>query len=462
MNFLACLAVLINTFFIIEGNIVIPPSKTSGTEIGLIFVQGAEIPAQNYQKFAIQLQSKFNGKLWIVLTEFPFNTPEPLLVNSVMSSAYDALRKSGFQFDQKTPFFFGAHSLGGIIIQDYLLNNLAQLPFQFSGLVLEGSFITRSNLNKIPPSFPAILTLGGELDGLARLTRMAESFYHNNKDSSLKESITLVVDGMNHFQFIGDGERTPTIVKNDIQPEISDEQARDSITSIINSYMNIRIDRPSQKDITLVNQFIKSTSQLVGPLVDGLDLEGFYHFNPPCSQSKQPNCTQGSQWSQFAQEYMVGLASADINVFNTLRTLVSIPEYFPTISNCSKVSTCILNISTYTQNIYSALDGLDNGLFPIAASEARSKLVSRQAGMEAYFHKKFDFNKTDSESICSQINQEAVNWALKVAPVNTLKRYLDKGKQLVIADDPGSEKTGLQWVYTPLVSMGACRVEFRS
>lgn len=452
MNILGYLLVFLSSFFLIKCNIVLPPVKTTGTEIGFIFVQGAEIPAKNYQKFAIQLQNKFNGRLWVVLTEFPLNTPEPLLVNSIMSSAYDNLKSNGFTYNQKTPFFFGAHSLGGIIIQDYLLKNFAQLPFQLSGLVLEGSFVTRSNLNKIPKSFPGILTLGGELDGLARLTRVAESFYHNNYDSEYKESITLVVNGMNHFQFIGDGDKTSTIIKNDIEPEITDEQARDTITKIINSYINIRIDSPSQKDLTLINDYIKSTTELVTPLIDGLKLEGFYHFNPPCSQTKAPNCTQGSEWSELAQIYMVGLNSTDINVFNSLHPMVSIPEYFPKIENCSKSISCKLNISTFTQNVYSTLDTLDNGLFPIAASEARSKLVSRQAGMEAYFKKKFDFNQTDSESICSKINQEAVNWALKAAPLGTVKRYLDKGKQLAIADDPVSEKTGIQWVYTPLVS----------
>ena len=453
MNIFFNIFVFINYFVLISCNIIIPPTKPSGPDIGFIFVQGAEISAKNYQKFAIQLQNKFDGRLWIALTEFPLNTPEPVLVNSVMSAAYDGMKKNGFDFGQNSSFFFAAHSLGGIIIQDYLIKNFEKLPFHLAGLILEGCFITRSNLNKIPQKFPAILTLGGELDGLARVTRMAESFYHNKNDLSVKESITLVVNGMNHFQFIGDGERTPTIIKNDIEPEISNEEARETITKLINSYINIRIDRPNQKDLTLINQFIESTTELVNPLVDGLNLEGYYHFNPPCSQSKTQNCTQGSEWSRFAQTFMAGLAAGDINVFNSLHPMVSIPEYFPSIANCSKESTCYLNISTYTQNIYATFDALDNGLFPIAASEARNKLKSRQAGMEAFYHKKFDFNKTDSESICSKINQEALNWALKAAPVDTIKRYLSKGKQLVIADDPLSEKTGLQWVFTPLVNI---------
>ncbi|CAF1104945.1 unnamed protein product [Brachionus calyciflorus] len=449
MKYLYFISILLSIVFSTKCNIILKPEKISTTKAGFIFVQGAEIPAINYKKFALELQRKFNGSLWVVLTEFPLNTPEPVLVNNVMSSAYDLLKKNGFDFDKKTPFFFGGHSLGGIIVQDYLIKNFKSLPFNLIGLVLEGSFITRSNRSKKPSDFPAVLTLGGELDGLARLTRISEAFYHDSPQS-LDTSMTLVVNGMNHYQFSGEGDRTSTIIKNDIEPEITNEQARDEITSIINSFINLKLNRKNEDDIKLLFKYANSTVDLVWPLIEGLNMEGFYHFNPPCSQGNVPNCTFGSPWSKQAQIYMGSIDTNKLNVFNEMRSVLGIPEHFPSISNCTKSTECLLNISTITQNVYSTLDSLDNGLFPVAAGEARAKMASRQAVLEALFNKKYNFNETDSSSICGEINQMALNWALKRAPLNTIKRYLEKGKVLKIGQDVGPEATGFQWVFTSL------------
>lgn len=55
---------------------------------------------------------------------------------------------------KKPPFFFVGHSLGGVIIQDYLYNesNLNKLPVKMAGLILEGSYVNRKNyeLSKDP------------------------------------------------------------------------------------------------------------------------------------------------------------------------------------------------------------------------------------------------------------------------------------------------------------------------
>lgn len=136
-------------------NIILKPNATDGFQSGYIFVQGASIPAKNYLKYAFELQGKFNGSLWIALLEFPFDTPEPLLINNLMNSVFIELKKEGFDYSKNTPFYFGGHSLGGIIIQDYLFENFNKMPFKFDALILEGSFITRKNQKKNSnPKFP--------------------------------------------------------------------------------------------------------------------------------------------------------------------------------------------------------------------------------------------------------------------------------------------------------------------
>lgn len=196
-------------------NIIIKPSNTKGFQAAYIFMQGAEIPAINYKQYVLDLQNKFNGSLWVALAEFPFNTPEPILVNEIMNDIYSQLMKQGFKYDSSTPFFFAGHSLGGIIAQDYLFSQLNQLTINVTGLILQGSFIQRPNLEKsTAPKYPPILTLGGELDGLARVFRMAESYYFNTNSQNVKDkTYTIIIPGMNHYQFCGEGPPPPTVIK---------------------------------------------------------------------------------------------------------------------------------------------------------------------------------------------------------------------------------------------------------
>ena len=195
-------------------NIIIKPNKTDSFASGYIFVQGDSIPAKNYIPYALDLQSKFNGSLWVALAEFPLDTPEPLLIKIIMDSIFKELNKEGFNYTESTPFYFGGHSLGGIILQDYLFEHFKKLPFKFDAVILEGSFIVRKNLDKSSnPKFPPVLTLGAELDGLARVTRMAESYYFNDLMTVKDHTYTIVIPGMNHYQFCGEGNPPSNVVK---------------------------------------------------------------------------------------------------------------------------------------------------------------------------------------------------------------------------------------------------------
>lgn len=142
-----------------------------------------------------------------------------------------------------------------------------------------------------------------------------------------------------------------------------------------------------------------------------------------------------------------------MNITDTFRPAAKIPEHFPSLtSNCSNPSLdCWVNIDTFTENVYSFSDSIDNGFLPIAAEEARTKMKSRQSVLEAFTGKKYDFNSTDGGNVCAQINQETITYAFLKAPAKTIKRYLDKGKLL----KPGNDldfKTGFTWLNTKLVN----------
>jgi hypothetical protein len=443
-----------------ECNIVLRPTKKTDFQAGYIFFQGASIPAANYRKYAVEMQKKFNGSLWVGITEFPFHLPEPLLVNEVVNGIFNEMKKQGFNYNSQTPFLFGGHSLGGIIVQDYMLKELGKLPVSFAGLVLEGSFIRRSKLAESrEPNFPPILTLGAELDGLARITRLAESFYHDydnqkkellfNKDK--KSSYTIIIPGMNHYQFVGEGAPPSFVVKNDIEPEISNAVAMDVTTSLTVAFAHFQLNRFTVQDIELLSEYIQNTITLTEPIIDAFMKEGFYHFKPPCKNGLQPpNCFAGSSWSVSAQQYMGTVDS--LLVRDEFHNIIEIPERFPSINNkCTPGVPCVLNVTAITMNVYTFLDKLDNGLEPVAASEQRTKMNSRQSILQAYTNQKYDFNQTDNFDLCGQINQKALDWALKSAPLGTVNRYSKKGKILKIGADIGPVNNGFLWVNSHLV-----------
>jgi hypothetical protein len=146
----SCILILIYSTLLLNlhvyCNIVIAPNKTDGEQAAYVFVQGASISAKNYIKYAKELQEKFNGPLWVGLLEFPGDLPEPVLVGSLMSSLFQSFKSSGFKFDRSTPFFFCGHSLGGVVVQNFVFSlSKNQIPFKYGGLILQGSFVTRSS-----------------------------------------------------------------------------------------------------------------------------------------------------------------------------------------------------------------------------------------------------------------------------------------------------------------------------
>ena len=127
-------------------------------------------------------------------------------------------------------------------------------------------------------------------------------------------------------------------------------------------------------------------------------------------------------------------------------------DHFASLNNkCTSPGNCILNCTTVTANVYSSLDSFDTGLQPVAAIEAQTKMISRQAIFEAYYLKPFDFNETDAINLCAIINQESINYALNNSALATFNRYMSIGKQLKVGDDIGPMTSGPQWISTALV-----------
>lgn len=80
---------------------------------------------------------------------------------------------------------------------------------------------------------------------------------------------------------------------------------------------------------------------------------------------------------------------------------------------------------------------------------------SRQSVLQRYTGKSFDFNTTDAKSLCKEINQLSIEWAVEkilAKSPKTITRYQTKGKFIIPGEDIGPESTGSQWVSAQLVS----------
>ena len=161
-----------------------------------------------------------------------------------------------------------------------------------------------------------------------------------------------------------------------------------------------------------------------------MEQEQTYSMKPACYKNDLVNpesktCGHGSEWTKTAQKMMGGdlsWANADIVTDDNFHQVYTMPPvgnvHLPETTSCDKSSEdktkCTLKTISVTENLYDRLDQFDTGKFPIAATEMKAKLLSRQSIQTAAGNKDADFHKTDEVgNRCAEINQAALDLALK-------------------------------------------------
>ena len=431
------------------GDIIIKPSTLGASEIGLVVIQGAEISTDKYVPLVEKLQNISKYSIWVGIPEFLVNIPDPLAISEVIERILKSMNNSGMPKTAK--IFFLAHSLGGIIIQDHLASN----PTIAAGQILMGSFLT-SKFRSVEYKVPT-MTLGGELDGLTRVTRILEEYYFrillaSDQDTALSNFPVIVIKGLSHIQFAS-GTPPPFVKLRDLKPEISMDDAHAIVSTFISSFLMVHMGDTSIGMMSIVDAS-HATGVFLAPIIASYKMEGFYTFKPPCNNNPpSSSCNIGSPWSEHAQQIMGGLnETARVNDSDAFHPVYQItPIHLPHVnSNCSSpTSSCVIMTNTVTQNVYEE-EELDTGYKPTSANEMRVKLKSRQSILEAAGHKDVDFNTSDGASICKTINQASYDWALKNADQSTVARFQKYGVQMVMGEDEGPFDEGPVWIWTSL------------
>ena len=369
--------------------------------------------------------------------------------------------------------FYVGHGLGGTILANQFKSET------LDGLFLLGSFLPKALREITNPegqskiNFPSrVLTIGNELDGLCRIMRIAEAYYHsveNVVNEGLNQYPVVVIKGASHVQFAsGDA---PTFVQtHDLKPEISEEEAHQQIVQLMVSFIEENKDFLSEK--------LQESHDFFKPLLDSLKIEGSYHLKPPCYDDSTINrkvnyCGHGSDWANMAHQYMADFEEYKLSSVvlttddNFHKVWTVLPDPLPScLNNCTLGKACNLLCVSITQLSYNYYDDLDTGFYPISADEMKTKMNSRQALLTYAGLSNVNFTITDELSTCKFINDKAIEWALANAGANSLKRFQNIGEKLVTAEDYEAMNGGL-WIvdyltYTEVSRDGETTVEVKS
>lgn len=176
---------------------------------------------------------------------------------------------------------------------------------KIKGQILMGSVLLRDNhsINKDGTThfdYPVpTLTLGGTKDGLLRVSRMAESFYHqvdNIESAQAGMFPVFTLEGGSHMSFMS-GTPPSAVLKSDLRAEVNEDKAH----KILSGEMVKFIKEVVGQDFGSYSE--ASTQIVLKPLLDAMTLEGSYAMKPPCyakdlvNPVDDPTCLHGSPWN---------------------------------------------------------------------------------------------------------------------------------------------------------------------
>ena len=472
-----------------------PPAGKQGATISLILIQGESSPPGGYRPFAEAVQAASPLPVWVGVPEFVADTPEPLQFGSKIKNVTEQMVKAGMSANRSVIL---GHSLGGVMAQQYVTSHVGE----FDALVLYGATVLRKY--RTTPFGAPVLTLDGTLDGLLRVTRQAEAWWHQVGSPGGQRpeppQPLILLDGLNHWS-ISSGPPPSFVRAHDLSASLNETVGHAALATALSSFITASFGAGAAQvaAVKALSDAYNSTARLVAPLVEALELEGSTHVGTPCDSDYPTNphceypmfpntslgprkpppdplppvdCTCGSAWVMETAQRLMGAVelaptptaqSASIVTKDAFHDVSDtrpfhLPHIFtpPPGTACTAGEPCKLLTTTVTMPILDRLDELDTGLYPISARELRTKLKSRQsiwqsAGVPEELS---PFNTTDrlNASICRAVNAAAYQWALEHAGAEAHSRFEALGTALRLVEDTWSSIgiTGPTWIHDEL------------
>ncbi|XP_070568933.1 uncharacterized protein [Ptychodera flava] len=395
-----------------------------GAQVALIIVPGAFLSAGAYTPLARELQRRSPFQLWVGVTgEFKHGLANIEEIGLALDLTLRGLQEAGMQGDR---LFVAGHSLGGAVLFKYLETHHDNVD----GLILWASIprdVTSDDYQKYP--IPT-LRLSGDLDGVSRISKLAESFDIASSATSKLRSPVCLLSGVNHGQFAS-GPMPPNVALNDLRAEVSQSEAHQSITRLTTLFMVISINSPAeyvQKSKAKLSEVVDDTMQRLFPLKVAKSLEQERGHRPV------------STWSIRAQEFVLGAPRSlqeKLIISNTIETNVTVfVKAKPAVEMDSLGDVAI---STVTYVVRPKRDRHD-----LRAGQSADSLNVKMKCQESVrrLHSNGDYG---NELSCQEINKHAFDWALMTSSQQARDRYHDRGKPMVFQPDFMAQN-GSQWL----------------
>lgn len=175
------------------------------------------------------------------------------------------------------------------------------------GQILMGSVLLRSN-HKINDDGTThfdyevpTLTLGGTKDGLMRVSRLTEAYWHSqiNIESSQANMFPIyALEGTSHMSYMT-GDAPKAVKKRDLVPDMDAETARKSFGGAIVEFINQVVTEDFSSEIK------NDSKTVLKGLLEGIEMEGSYALKPPCyghetENPDLPTCSHGNPWTNLS------------------------------------------------------------------------------------------------------------------------------------------------------------------
>ncbi|XP_059154584.1 uncharacterized protein LOC131940024 [Physella acuta] len=271
-------------------------SSGSGRDAAILLVPEVGVSHLDYELFGRIIQQIYPSKLWIGLIDT--STEGSLTLDNLpllMDESVRELKKLGLSV--KHDLFLAAHGQPGQVAANY-----AEAMYEtLRGLILLGSFLPKM-FNFV--SFPLpVLTLIGELDGVTRVTGIAQSIQaliHSSQFDSgfVIQSPLVILEGGNHAIFIS-GTLPPDMHELDIEPEVDNLLSMERASTLTSHFLSNVLREPEELAITAAAEF-------------KLEFEKAVNITQPIRflrDSTEKNLE--SFWVRTAQKWLSGMEGKD-------------------------------------------------------------------------------------------------------------------------------------------------------
>ncbi|CAH1783495.1 unnamed protein product [Owenia fusiformis] len=401
--------------------VVLEPVKSEpGLEnVALILVPGAFLKGEQYEALGRRIQAMSPHRLWVGLTtDYWFDFPSPLQIDGAVNDALKEMKGKGLP--EGAALYLGGHSAGGGNVESFAGENTKML----SGIMFFGSYMKGSDLVSYP--LP-VLTLTGDLDGMARVTKIAQEFrklekaVDNNKDGALELKYPVVtMDGVNHGQY-ATGEMPPAVKEYDIPARVDGSIAQTKMANAIVQFMVHTLQKPTnliKNAATWLQARYQDNEKRMQPIIEALEIEN------------NPSNGELSPWAEKVQYLLSGLEKGDWNKLKVNRAVDDNGIEFrfakATISSTKDQSSVNVVAKRDMPFGYEA-----SGLYNQTADVIQLKMITAEE-----IRKSLAMQPDQTLDVsCKKVNKASLEWVWSRVSSSGKQRFEDTNRTIVFLDD---------------------------